>query len=294
MSRLSKPLLLTLFLVGCAGQDSFTSASGPAFAEDMTLALGGAESNAPQAASNRASETKADSNGQVDVDSRKLIRTGRLSGVVDDYEPFRAELDSWMAAHGGYVADANLNHHAGMVGYGSLQLRVPSDQLDELLAWTEGKIEVGSLSIDSQDVTEQWTDVDARLSNMKRTEIRLAHLLEHETSNLSDVLAVERELARVRGDIESLEGRLRVLNDQISLASLTLDLSVRTAYEPTLQMSFGDQITSTFGGSISAMDTFARGLVLITVAIAPWAAVISLFVGLLLLAARSAWQTARS
>jgi len=293
MSRLPKSIVVALCLAGC-GAESGPMSSVPSFSgeDDAVYAMAGME--AESVPTSRAA--KADSSGKDNqaVDGRKLIRTGYLSGTVEDYDPFRAELDTWMSAHGGYVADANLNHVAGNVGYGSLQLRVPADQLDELLAWTEGKVEVGSLSIDSQDVTEQWTDIDARLGNMKRTETRLAHLLEHETSNLADVLSVERELARVRGDIESLEGRLRVLNDQISLARLTLDISVRTAYEPSLKMTFADQITSTFGGSISAMDAFARGVVLIAVALAPWAAVGTAFFGFLLFIARFAWQRIRN
>ncbi len=285
MSHLSKSVVLALCIAGCAGQD-FTPTSSPMVKADdgrAHLMMAGAE-----ATRDRSEETKPDG-----VDSRKLIRTGRLSGTVDDYDPFRAELDTWMSAHGGYVADATLNHNAGRVGWGTLQLRVPSDHLDDLLAWTEGKVEVGSLSIDSQDVTEQWTDIDARLNNMKRTETRLAHLLEFETSNLTDVLSVERELARVRGDIESLEGRLRVLNDQISLASLTLDIQVRTAYEPALKMTFGDQISSTFGGSIAAMETFARGAILVVVALSPWLALGAAFLAACGLLGRFIWQTVR-
>jgi len=240
--------------------------------------VGAIDGNGGLAATARSVTTSTDGTAV----KRKWVRTGHLSGTIDDYAPYRDELDLWLTAHGGFVADTTLRHRAGKVGWGTLLVRVPGDQLEALTSWTESRVEIGSMSIDSLDVTEQWTDLDARLANMERAETRLAGLLEHETENLTDVLAVERELARVRGDIESLQGRLRVLNDQIDLATITLDLSVRTPYAPALQQPLVQAAGQAFTGSLVAMRTLGRALILAMVALSPWLALGVALTGVLL------------
>jgi len=213
---------------------------------------------------------KDESAGSV-VDGRKLIRTGDISVTVEDYEPFRDALDEKLRLLGGFVSDANLDHYSGRVSWATLTVRVSSQHFDELVGWAESEVEVGSLNISTQDVTEEWVDVKSRIDNWKATEARLLEILDDRTADLGDVLAVERELARVREEIERAEGRLRVLADQVELATLTIHVSVRNPYDPPVDPpGFGRQIADVFMASLEMMVNVAKGITLLTVGAAPW------------------------
>lgn len=201
---------------------------------------------------------------------QRLIRTGHVGVVVDDYAPFARELDAWLTEAGGHVADASLQHADGEVSWGSLTVRVPAERLDGLVGWVEESVRVEELSLTSQDVTAEWVDVEARIANSRLEETRLQELLHTSTGSLADVLAVERELARVRGDIESAEGRMRVLRDQVGLATLRVDLRVRAPYAAAIAPTFGEDVVDTFSASVSALGATARGAALLGVAALPW------------------------
>ncbi len=213
----------------------------------------------------------------VAVEGRKLIRTGSMSVVVDDYEPFQAALEQRVHDLGGFVSNASLSHYSGRVSWATLTIRVPAAGFEELVGWAETEVEVQSLDLGTQDVTEEWVDVRSRIENGKRTESRLLELLDDRTADLEDVLAVERELARVRYEIEQAEGRMRVLADQVDLATLTLSVSVRNPYEPAVDPpGFGQMIADTFWGSLNAMVTAGKAIVLIATGAAPWLLVLFL------------------
>ena len=238
------------------------------------------DAKATDALANEVSAVSSDEENSESTSSRegrKLIRTGDISVTVEDYTPFREALDARLAEMDGFVSDASLDHWSGRVSWATLTLRVPADRFDELVGWAEAEVEVNSLNISTQDVTEEWVDVRSRIDNGKATEKRLLEILDDRTADLGDVLAVERELARVRGDIESAEGRLRVLADQVDLATLTIHVSVRNPYEPAIEPSFGQTIADVFMGSIEIMGNVAKGLVLLLVGASPWLAILFVF-----------------
>jgi hypothetical protein len=80
------------------------------------------------------------------------------------------------------------------------------------------------VQLSAQDITEQYFDLEIRLANQRRLETRLLELLERRTNELSDLLEIEREAARVRGEIEQLEGRKRFWDNQVSLSTLQVEL----------------------------------------------------------------------
>jgi hypothetical protein len=209
------------------------------------------------------------------ADTRHIVRTGTMYVSVKDYAAFSHELDARLADAQGFVADAQVDRAQAQVGHARLTVRVPAAGFDPLVTWMEETVDVRQLQVHGQDVTEEWVDVDARIANGKRTEARLVGLLAEHTGGLEDVLAVERELARVRGEIESAEGRMRVLDNQVSLATLTLDVNVASVYEPPVAPTFTDRVASTFKGSLTTMRTAGEGLVLAGVAVGPWVVVLA-------------------
>ena len=289
---MSRAALLALALAVLPAYHSLAEApasrqptSGPMSALDVgdaTLAAGGAGGLLRGGDGDRARAQEAAPHLE-----QRLVRTGHVGVVVDDFAPFHRELQAWLGEAGGHVADASLQHADGEVSWGSLTLRVPSDRLDGLVGWVEESVQVEQLSVQSRDVTAAWVDLEARIANSRLEESRLQALLAESTGSLADVLAVERELARVRGEIESAEGHMRVLRDQGGLSTLQLDVRVRAPYAAALAPTFGEDIAHTFSASVAALGATARGATLVGVAALPWVGPPGLFVlGLVGLARR--------
>jgi hypothetical protein len=162
-----------------------------------------------------------------DPASRLIIRTGQASIEVDSLERSMAELRRIVQRVGGFVADASVQSGRNQLRSATLELKVPADRFDEL---TEGLQPLGRLqfvNVGAEDVSEEFVDLTARAANGRRLEDRLVDLLRTRTGKLQDVLSVERELARVREEIERMDGRLRFLKTSAQLSTLSVNL-----YEP--------------------------------------------------------------
>ena len=157
-----------------------------------------------------------------DPTDRLIVRTGQASIEVDSLELAMAELRSIARKAGGFVADASVQSGRTQLRQATLQLKVPSIRFDEL---TEGLQPSGRLeyvNVGAEDVSEEFVDLTARAANGHRLEERLVELLRTRTGKLQDVLSVERELARVREEIERIDGRLRYLKTRASLSTLSV------------------------------------------------------------------------
>jgi len=162
-----------------------------------------------------------------DPASRLIVRTGQASIEVDSLESSMAKLRRIVQRVGGFVADASVQSGRNQLRSATLELKVPASRFDEL---TEGLEPLGRLqfvNVGAEDVSEEFVDLTARVTNGRRLEDRLVELLRTRTGKLQDVLSVERELARVREEIERMEGRLRFLKTSAQLSTLSVNL-----YEP--------------------------------------------------------------
>jgi len=202
---------------------------------------------------------------------------------VGDYGATRKRLDTLLASYGGFVADARIDHNDGEVSRATLTLRVPSDKLATFLNEASGEGKVLHEQLSAQDVTDAYVDTSARLNNARRLERRLQELLATKTSGVKDLLEVERELARVRGEIERYEARIRSWNERVAMSTIELQLVTRRVYAADPPQSFGERVEATLGGSWEALATFGRTAVLVAVALVPWA----LPLGLVALALRA-------
>ena len=159
-----------------------------------------------------------------DPASRLIVRTGQASIEVDSLERSMAELRRLAQRVGGFVADASVQSGRNQLRSATLQLKVPASRFDEL---TEGLEPLGKLqfvNVAAEDVSEEFVDLTARVANGRRLEDRLVELLRTRTGKLQDVLTVERELARVREEIERMEGRMRFLKTSAQLSTLSVNL----------------------------------------------------------------------
>ena len=153
-----------------------------------------------------------------------VIRTAGVSIEVDSLEPALAHVRALAAEHGGYVANTDIATGKNQLRNATLELKIPAARFDAALTGLSpiGKLE--SVSIEAEDVGEQFVDVTARMENARRLERRLIDLLATRTGKLKDVLDVERELARVREEIERYDGRIRYLRAHTALSTLSVSV----------------------------------------------------------------------
>jgi len=212
----------------------------------------------------------------VQIAPTMVIRNGQASVEVDKLDPAIAKLRQLAAQLGGYIANSSMSGGKDQTRSAMLELKIPAQRFDQALNGlaTLGKVE--SVNATAEDVGEEYVDITARVNNAHRLEDRLISLLATRTGKLQDVLSVERELARVREEIERYEGRLRFLKSRV--ATSTLSVTIHEPY-PILGQSPGQnpivaairQAWRNFVGFISAIIASLGVLIpLAALALAGW------------------------
>jgi len=156
-----------------------------------------------------------------------MIRIGQAFIEVDKVDPAILRIQQLSVQVGGYIANSSVSGGRDQIRQATLELKIPAPKYNEAVSAlsTIGKVE--TVNSTAQDVGEEFVDVSARVSNARRLEERLITLLSTRTGKLDEVLRVERELARVREEIERYEGRLRYLSSRVATSTLTI-----TVHEP--------------------------------------------------------------
>jgi len=159
------------------------------------------------------------------IPSPMIARTVSLSIVAKDFAASRSLLDSVLARHQGYFGQLNISTPENAARSLQASLRIPAAELPAALADLKklGRVETESQS--GEEVTQQHFDLVARLKTSRETEQRFRAILQQRTGKLSDVLEVEQEIARVRGDIETMEGEQKELEHRVSFATVALQLT---------------------------------------------------------------------
>jgi hypothetical protein len=164
---------------------------------------------------------------------RQIVRTADVGLEVGDVDAARKSAEAAVAARKGWVESVYESEDSLR-----LQLRVPAPQLDDFLAELSGLGKVERVSITTYDVTEEHADLGVRLANALKLRDRLQQLLDKATT-VEEMLAVEKELARVQSQVESLQGRLDRLESQVSMSTVTLTLEPARILGPLGYIGYG-------------------------------------------------------
>ena len=152
---------------------------------------------------------------------RKLIRTGSINFEVNDIDSIRKSVDAIVKEINGYISSDEESHNGGDRQVEQV-IRIPADNLDQLTNRIVSLAKkVISKEFSSQDVTEEFIDTQARLLTKRDLEKRYRELLVRATK-VTEMLEVERQLEAVRSDIESMEGRIQYLGNQVAYSTLTI------------------------------------------------------------------------
>jgi Domain of unknown function (DUF4349)/Putative zinc-finger len=220
-----------------------------------------------------------------------IIRTAQLSLITKEFDKARANLEAILKRHRGYVGELKAGGNAGSGRTLTATLRVPADQLDATLndVKTLGRVESESQS--GQDVTSQYVDLQARLTNARNTEQRLTDLLRNRTGKLSDVLAVEQEVDRVRGEIEQMEAERKNMSNQVSFA--TLNATITEDYQAQLQVVPPSTSTRLSNAAVEGYRSMVDGVVGLALFLLSNGPTLLLWGAVLFLPARMVWKKVR-
>ncbi|MEP3901539.1 DUF4349 domain-containing protein [Rhodopirellula bahusiensis] len=189
---------------------------------------------------------------------------------MKEYAIFESELPDLVDQHGGFISNSETNRRYNNRQSGLWVARIPVANYVDFLQGVTGLGFAESRNEDAQDVTAEFVDVEARIRNNKKLEERIITMLEERTGKLSDVLEIERELSRVREEIERMEGRLRVLADRSSLATITIKCREEKEYVPPASPTFSSRIQMSWSESINAMKQTGENIAIAAIALLPW------------------------
>ncbi|HWB13467.1 MAG TPA: DUF4349 domain-containing protein [Pirellulales bacterium] len=274
---------LSLF-AGC-GEAGFTPRAANSVASPARVAWSPAEESSPSAA---AAGQLARENEPAVV--RKIVYTAEVDLVCDDFPDVVQRLESLVTASGGFVADSRLFGSSGTPRRGEWKLRLPTARFDTLLADLKRLAEVRNVHITSDDVSAEYYDVDARIRNKQQEESRLLRLLDDRTAKLEEVLSVEREISRVRGEVEQLQARLRVLANLTELATVTVRIEEVQGYRPDTEASFAVRLVRSVRQSLQTLLGASQAAAIAFAVALPWL----LTLGAFLLLARAVLRRLRS
>jgi len=192
--------------------------------------------------------------------SAKIIRTGKLVVEVPSYADSAAQVEQIVAKHRGFIGDSNVVEATGGAITGTLVIRVPAEQFEGLFAALKALGRIVSEHSDAADVTAQYVDLEARIASHRVTEERLHELVRNKTivDKVSSLLEVERELQRVRSEIEQMQGELRVMGDRVALSTITLALSepkrIVSSAALSVEVNTVEEAGATLGTTLEAID----------------------------------------
>ena len=246
-----KKRLLPLFLALLLSLSACGSSSGGG---DSSAAAGNASADNGWA---EAAMDAADTAGGADFSAvrrnAKLILNADLSLETQDFEKSAADIEKMTAEAGGYIESSGTYGDTGSRS-ANYTLRVPQEKFEQFYAQLGENMHVVSRSRSSEDVTEQYTDIETRLATLQTKHERLLALLD-QAGKMEDIISLENALADCEYEIDSLTGSKRHYDDLVGFStfSVTLD-EVQTLTATPEGSGFGAQLTQ-------AAKTGTRGLV---------------------------------
>jgi anti-sigma factor RsiW len=203
------------------------------------------------------------------ADNRKLIRNAQIDLQVANFDTAVQRLTAFATEENGFVATQNSAKLPNGKLQGTIVIKVLPENLDRFLQKARGLGELKNQTLGTDDVTKAYFDTDARLRNAKRMEDRLLEMLKQNTGKVSDLLQVEKELARVREQIEQMQGELKYYDALVQYATVTVTLAEKDLNEPaafllkeTANLSlFSADVEKTFGEVKSALQNVKAQIV---------------------------------
>lgn len=259
-----------LFLVtGCGSSVNKTM-------EDVAGDLGVAEDGKVGVTENLV--PKSDSDFSPD----KIIRNGRIDLFTDDYQKTMTRISTYITDLGGFIQSSNEGYvDSRDMAYGSsgiMIVRIPSASFLDAMEKLKSYGRAVASSINSENITSSYKDVESELSSFRIEEERLLSYLS-KAEKIDDMLTIEKELTRVRSEINS---RVTILNNYdklVTFSTITINLTESKSATGNIESPFSDfglKISSGFASSVNLLLNVIAGLILVLIWLLPFLVIIGL------------------
>jgi hypothetical protein len=159
------------------------------------------------------------------TNNRKLVRNANVDLQVKSFDEALQSISALASEGRGYVATTSSQKQENGKLRAQIVVKVLPENLDDFLTKLRKLGDLKRQTLTAEDVTKQYVDTDARLRNARLVEQRLVALLEKNAGRVSDLLQVEKELGRVREQVEQLQGELKAMDMQVQFATVTISLA---------------------------------------------------------------------
>jgi hypothetical protein len=164
--------------------------------------------------------------------NRKLIRNATAELEVVSFDESIQKITAFASEEKGYVATTNSEKQANGKLRGEIVVKVLPDNLDRFLGKLRGIGDLKNQALTTEDVTKAYFDTESRLKNARLMEQRLIEILKTKSKDVADLLEVEKELGRVREQIETMQGELKFMDSQVAFATVTIALAEKNMNLP--------------------------------------------------------------
>lgn len=277
--------LITVLLCGCgAGRKSSTemavaetaaAAMGSIFEEDAEAFEAGFAQTPDLKDSASAAPTEMAEQPETLLQSdRKLIRNVSMYVETDSFDALIASITEMAADCGGYIERSDISgqrtsHQGNPIPRSAYYtIRIPSNRLDSFTASVEQGANVINKSETTEDVTLQYSDIESRKKSLTMEQERIWALLE-KADSLESVIALEERLSEIRYELESMESRLRLYDNQVDYSTVDLSVDEVTVYTPTAPETIRERIQNGFSRSLHGVSDFFVNLFVVLVAASP-------------------------
>ena len=265
MMKLFSYMLIAVLPLMCASPGSDTAALELVDSSTMPEEIAVNETNY---------NTQAKTITQEDVE-QKIIKTAFLRFESTNMDKSYQQLLRSINANKGFVQDDNSSKSYNTITR-TLKVRIPTTNFQSALDSISKHVTYfDSRSISAKDVTEEFIDIEARLKAKQELEKRYLELLD-KAKTVKEILDIERELTNIREEIEAKQGRLKYLQNKVSLSNITLEFYKHTSETP-VATNYGTKMWNALKGGFSGISIFFLGLLYI------WPILVLLVVGIFII-----------
>jgi len=243
MKKILVALSVLLIAVSCKNEGA---TENMAVADSKVMAM--------EAAPVAASETSGSGGSETTIEA-KIIKNANLrfetSDLNQSYTDIQKAIVKYKAAIQNDVTGKDYNSV-----YRNLTVRIPNTAFDAFISdISKGVSHFDRKEISSDDVTEEYIDIESRINTKKTLEKRYLDLL-NKATKVSEILEIEKGLATVREEIESIEGRLKYLQSRIAMSTITIEMYTQNASESGATVSYGSKMWNSFKEGFFGISTF--------------------------------------
>ena len=219
-------------------------------------------------AAGRAEESLPLSSGE----RRYMVQSARLTLEITDLEEAAQSIKAEVEQVGGYIVSLNFYDLTKERRMGQVSLRVPEDKYSQVMLMLQELGEIKNIEESASDVTMEYIDLEARIGNLQAQEQRIRELLER-AKDIEEILQIEKELTRIRGDLESMQGEFKYLRERVNFSSIFISLEEKDPREYAVVdefSTFGEDLAERFSLNTNRMIKGLTGMVLAVLASLPF------------------------